>query len=147
MSWALIAVLSTGMLKTTGLAAITLPGFESKAQCEAAGEALKQKSQGASVTFTCVQQGSPVTAHPMIGNLRTGSLLEMRSPYISAPEDAGVQGPHEHCWHMSQMQHTIEHHRDDVCCHCGKEACVALNPPLMPGHGPWRPGAFAPFVK
>lgn len=46
---------------------------------------------------------------------------------------------HEHCWHVANKQHLIHHHRDDICCHCGKKRCVSLwrESPTPEGHGPY----------
>lgn len=46
-----------------------------------------------------------------------------------------------HCPHASMNQHSIAHHRDDVCCYCGAVRCVTLmsQPAAPPEHGPHYP--------
>lgn len=47
----------------------------------------------------------------------------------------------EHCWHPSRVQHAMQHHRDDICCHCGQGRCVNWQPSIPAGHGQFHPGA------
>lgn len=53
---------------------------------------------------------------------------------IGNTQDAG---PHQHCWHPSSLQHTVENHRDDVCCWCRQYRCVKLPSSNLSGHGPY----------
>ncbi len=50
------------------------------------------------------------------------------------------EGPH--CWHYASMQHTVMHHRDEVCCNCGLERCVNTwdeDSEARKGHGRFMP--------
>lgn len=58
------------------------------------------------------------------------------------PRDAG---PHEHCWHGSDVQHAVAYHSDSVCCHCGESRCESLPRPDMSGHGAFAPELGSSF--
>ena len=34
-----------------------------------------------------------------------------------------------HCWHVGNEQHTVENHRDDICCYCNQSRCVRFLEP------------------
>jgi hypothetical protein len=41
----------------------------------------------------------------------------------------------KHCWHPSTFQHSMPNHSDEVCCHCGANACVSIETERDPAHG------------
>jgi hypothetical protein len=48
----------------------------------------------------------------------------------------------KHCWHYAAFQHAMMHHRDETCCHCGKDRCVSTYDEYMKareGHGQFHP--------
>jgi hypothetical protein len=50
------------------------------------------------------------------------------------------EGPH--CWHYASFQHTVPHHRDEVCCNCGLARCVSTwheDMKAREGHGRFMP--------
>lgn len=50
-----------------------------------------------------------------------------------------------HCWHVADYQHTLDRHRDDLCCYCGATRCVTVPRPARVGrggHGRWMHGAM-----
>jgi len=47
-----------------------------------------------------------------------------------------------HCWHYASFQHTVLHHRDEVCCNCGLTRCISTYDEDMKareGHGRFLP--------
>lgn len=46
-----------------------------------------------------------------------------KEPTTASERDCATYG---HCWHVRDEQHTIDGHRDDVCCWCLKSRCVTV---------------------
>jgi hypothetical protein len=44
---------------------------------------------------------------------------------------------HHCCWHPSRVQHSVMNHRDETCCHCGKNRCLQFTSNIPSGHGPY----------
>lgn len=52
---------------------------------------------------------------------------------------------HNHCFHETAGQHMMPHHKDVICCVCGKTACLNLKPVYNIGHGKFA--ANMPIVE
>lgn len=63
---------------------------------------------------------------------------------VKPEKQCGTEGAQhaEHCWHYAPFQHSMMHHRDDICCHCGQTQCVSTLGEYnesRKGHGPFCP--------
>lgn len=55
---------------------------------------------------------------------------------VAEPQCAS--GRTEHCWHMSLVQHAMDHHQDEDCCWCTVKRCLSFTQEKDNRHGPQR---------